>query len=277
MNADRPLRFAKMHGAGNDYVYVAARDGPLPDDLPGLARALSHRNAGVGGDGLILVLPPEAGGDVRMRMFNADGSEGRMCGNGVRCVAKLAADRGLVPADAQAVVVETASGPRRVGLLRDDHGRVVGGRVDMGRPELGPAAVGLVGDPPAEAGQLTFVSMGNPHAVAFVDDLAAIDLPRLGPLVATNPAFAEGINAHFVQILAPDRLRIAHWERGSGPTLACGTGACAACVAGVVTGRTDRRVAAEVPGGVLELDWRDDGGVTMAGPAVEVFRGEWVG
>ena len=264
-----PLRFVKMHGAGNDYVYLDARQ-PLPADLPALARQLSDRHAGVGGDGVILVAPPVAGGDVRMVMFNADGSEGAMCGNGVRCVAKFAADRGMVPAGSDSLVIETASGPRRVGLVRDGGGAVVGAGVDMGRPDVGET-IELPGVP----GRWSLVSTGNPHAVTFVDDLAAIDWPTVGPAVAGHGRFPGGVNAHAVRVRSPERFAIVHWERGSGPTLACGTGACAALAAAVTQGLCGRRVTAEVPGGELALDWpSDDGPITMTGPAVEVFAGE---
>lgn len=296
------LTFTKMHGAGNDYVYVSGFDQSLPDDLPALARWVAHRNTGIGGDGLILVLPPAGdGADVRMRMFNLDGSEGEMCGNGVRCVAKFAADRGLIADGADTVRVETGAGLRTIQLVREK-GEVIAARVDMGEPSLGREAVGMEQGYfprggyfsrdehfPEHGYHLGFnrddvkslaivpVSMGNPHAVTFVDDLNAIDLPDLGPAIATHPAFAKGINAHFVQVLDRRRVRVLHWERGSGPTLACGTGACAVCVAGVVTDRTDRQIIAEVPGGELELLWDEaTNRVQMTGPATEVFRGEMV-
>ncbi len=291
----RTLRFTKMHGAGNDYVYLDGFTQELPrdDTLAALARRLAHRQTGVGGDGLILVLPPTAGGHARMRMFNLDGSEGQMCGNGIRCVAKLVADRGY--ADANPLRIETASGVREVHLVRDD-GRVTGASVDMGEPSLGLDAVGAkqgiggrtpyfqrvdgptfrlsrhAGGGPWEA---TLVSMGNPHAVVFVDDLGDLDLPVAGPSLAEHPAFPDGINTHFVQVIDRGRVIVKHWERGSGPTLACGTGACAVCVAGAVRGLTDRRVVAEVPGGELTLDWEESTDrVRMTGPAVEVFQGE---
>ncbi len=265
------IDFVKMHGAGNDYVYVDGFRTPVPSDDATLRRwavAVSDRHTGVGGDGLILVLPDEQA-DCRMRMFNIDGSEGQMCGNGVRCVAKLAADHGHVTGEI--VRVATASGRRDVRLVRED-GEVVGGSVAMGEPDLGDHAKQLDGLPV----RATLVSTGNPHAVLFVNDLDKIDVPRLGPLVATHPAFPGGINAHFVQVLARDRCRVVHWERGSGPTLACGTGACAVCVAGVVTGRLDREVAVEVPGGVLDIAWDETTNqMRMTGPAATVFSGQW--
>ena len=183
-------------------------------------------------------------------MFNIDGSEGIMCGNGVRCVAKFAVDQGLVAKDASSIRVGTGGGVRDIGILRDGD-TVVGATVDMGEPSYEDADLHLDGI----AGTFRFVSTGNPHAVTFVEDVAAIDLPRTGPLVANHDLFAGGINAHFAQILARDRVRVRHWERGSGPTLACGTGACATLVAGVVVGRLDRRATVEVPGGELLIRW----------------------
>ena len=297
MTADRRvLRFVKMHGAGNDYVYLDGLAQTLPADLPALARRLAHRNTGVGGDGIIALLPSDDA-DVRMAMFNLDGSEGQMCGNGVRCVAKLASDNGHVAAGSTRVRVETAGGVvRDIELIRDGD-EVVAASVDMGEPRVGREAVGLTQGSFARSpyfrrvdgehlyalnlargeGPIEFVpvSTGNPHAVVFVHDVAAVDLPRLGPALATHPAFADGVNAHFAQVLSETRLRVRHWERGSGPTLACGTGACACCVAGVLTARTARRVVVEVPGGELQIEWDEPTNrLRMTGPAVEVFRGE---
>ena len=292
----RGFRFVKMHGAGNDYVYVdAAKEGlaDLDDNaLADLARRVSDRHTGIGGDGLILVLP-DGDADVRMRMFNLDGSEGEMCGNGVRCVAKFAVDEGLVHVDGEtgpihgdAIRVATGAGIRDIGLVREQ-GVIVGATVDMGEPALGADAVGLSGVDDAGGGEVALpgidrrivnVSTGNPHAVLFVDDLDAVDLPREGGFVSTHELFARGTNAHFVQVLSRERVRVAHWERGSGPTLACGTGACAVVVAGVVTGRLERDVAVEVPGGVLEIQWGEAANrLRMTGPAVTVFEGRWPG
>ena len=297
MTADRRvLRFVKMHGAGNDYVYLDGLAQDLPPDLPALARRLAHRNTGVGGDGIIALLPSDKA-DVRMAMFNLDGSEGQMCGNGVRCVAKLASDNGHVAAGANHVRVETAGGVvRDIEVIRDGD-EIVAASVDMGEPRVGREAVGMRQGSFARSAyfkrvegehlyalnfdrgigplEVVLVSMGNPHAVAFVDDVAAIDLPIEGPRLATHPAFADGVNAHFAQVLAHDRLRVRHWERGSGPTLACGTGACACCVAAALTNRAARRIAVEVPGGELQIEWGEaTNRLRMTGPAVEVFRGE---
>ncbi len=276
------MRFAKLQGAGNDYIYVNGLEETVADPAA-LARRISDRHFGVGADGLILVLPAEADGDVRMRMFNADGSEGEMCGNGVRCLAKFARERGLAGADV--VRVETRAGLREVHLFRDG-GRIVRGSASMGRPILAPADIPVkvqgdrAVDVPITAGgrrlTMTCVSMGNPHAVFYVDDVAAWPLETLGPEIERHAMFPRGINVHVVQVLGPEEVRARTWERGSGLTLACGTGASAVCVAGVLTGRTGRRLLAHVPGGDLEMTWPDDAAeVTLTGPVAEVFTGEW--
>ena len=281
------MRFTKMHGTGNDYVYVDAAAEPVPDPTA-VAKLVSDRHLGVGSDGLILICPPEAGSDahVRMRMFNADGSEAEMCGNGIRCVAKYAHDHGL--ARRNPMRVQTGRGLLTVALDVVD-GRVSQVTVDMGEPIL------TVADVPADAAHVertgrdheyrldvagrpvdaVLVSMGNPHAVVFVPNVRTVDLEDLGPLVEHHPAFPNRINVHFVQVLHEDEVIVRTWERGSGVTLACGTGACAVAVAGALTGRTGRRVLAHLPGGDLVLEWlADDGHVYMTGPAVEVFRGD---
>jgi len=280
------MRFTKMHGIGNDYVYVdcfSRQVDQLGDPIE-LARAISDRHYGVGGDGLILVLPPEGEGDVRMRMFNADGSEAQMCGNGIRCLAKYAHDHGLT--DANPIRVETAAGIKTIDLELDEDGKVAAATVDMGAPVLDPAAIPVnipqrrVVDLPVRtsrrAFRMTCVSMGNPHAVMFVEDVDAVALESVGPEMENHPLFPERVNAHFVQVISEREVRMRTWERGSGITLACGTGASAVCVAGVLTGRTNRRITAHLPGGDLELHWReDDGHVMLTGPAVEVFTGDW--
>lgn len=278
------MKFTKMHGLGNDYVYVETFTQPEPADPAALARAVSDRHFGVGSDGLIMIMPSDRA-DARMRMFNADGSEGEMCGNGVRCVAKYVHDHGL--ARKNRVTVETGRGVLTLDLTVDDgEARLV--RVAMGTPILRASEIPtlLPGDPPIEAPMevdgrtfaVTAVSMGNPHAVIFVDDVANFPLERLGPLFETHPSFPRRVNVHFVQVLAPGEVRMRTWERGSGVTLACGTGACAVCVAGVLTRRTDRRVLAHLPGGDLELEWPEPAAsVFMTGPATEVFSGEWPG
>ena len=278
------MKFTKMHGLGNDYVYVEGFTQPAPADPGTLARAVSDRHFGVGSDGLILILPSQSA-DARMRMFNADGSEGEMCGNGVRCVAKYIHDHGI--ARKPRVTVETGRGVLTLDLtVEGGEAKLV--RVDMGTPILEPDRIPttLPGDPavdvPVEVGgkelRLTAVSMGNPHAVLFVDDVEAFPLEALGPLIERHPAFPRRVNFHAAEVVSPSEVRMRTWERGSGVTLACGTGACAVCVAGVLTGRTGPKILAHLPGGDLELEWASrDASVFMTGPATEVFAGEWPG
>ncbi|QDV36108.1 diaminopimelate epimerase [Tautonia plasticadhaerens] len=277
-----PLRFTKMHGLGNDYVYVNLFDQILPGDPGPLAAAMSDRHLGVGSDGLILIGPSDRA-DARMRMFNLDGSEGEMCGNGIRCVAKYVHDHGIARKDR--VTIETGRGVLTLDL-EVEGGKAHRVRVDMGTPILRSAEIPttLPGDPPVdvpfEVGGLelrqTAVSMGNPHAVAFVDDVTAFPLEAIGPKWEHHPAYPRRVNAHVVQVIGPGEVRMRTWERGSGITQACGTGACAVCVAGVLTGRTGWKIVAHLPGGDLELEWpADDAPVFMTGPATEVFSGEW--
>jgi diaminopimelate epimerase len=276
------MRFTKMQGIGNDYVYVDGFSQEPPVDPSALAVAVSDRHFGIGSDGLILILPSEQA-DARMRMFNADGSEGEMCGNGVRCVAKYIHDHGI--ATRERVSIETGRGILALDL-EVENGKVRRVRVDMGPPILKSAAIPttLPGDPPVNVpievdGQTfatTAVSMGNPHAVVFVPDVDAFPLEVVGPIFERHPAFPRRVNVHFVQVLSSQEVKMRTWERGSGVTLACGTGACSVCVAGVLTGQTGRTILAHLPGGDLTLEWPDDqASVFMTGPAVEVFSGEW--
>jgi diaminopimelate epimerase len=311
------MRFIKMHGIGNDYVYINGFAEPLPEEaaLPQLARRMADRHLGVGGDGMILVLPPDAaakaqGAHVRMRMFNADGSEAEMCGNGVRCVCKLAHDHHVTPSirAANPMRVQTGNGVLALGYEVDAAGLVAMVTVDMGQPILEPARIPVaiesmkqVVDHPTDGwidwnavgdtawtvragledgkeGGLTCVSMGNPHAVFFVKDVAAVPLERVGPMIEHHRLFPRRINVHFVQVHRPGEVTMRTWERGSGITLACGTGACAVAVAGVLTGRTQRALRAHLPGGDLVLQWTaDTDHVLMTGPATQVFEGEWPG
>jgi len=276
------MRFTKMQGAGNDYVYVDCFDEQI-DDPQALAKVMSDRHYGVGGDGLILVMPSETA-DVRMRMFNADGSEGEMCGNGIRCVAKYSWDHQR--SDANPMRVETMSGIRTIDLVLGDDGKAVAATVDMGEPILDPPSIPVaisieqVVEAPIGAGSQTFkmtcVSMGNPHAVIYVDDAASFPFTEHGPILEHDAMFPERINVHFVQVHSGNEVTVRTWERGSGHTLACGTGASAVCVAGVLAGRTDRKITAHLDGGDLDLEWREsDGHVYMTGPAAEVFTGQW--
>jgi len=249
------------------------------DDPASLAPVIADRHFGVGGDGLILLLPPQDGVDahVRMRMFNADGSEAEMCGNGIRCVCKLAQDRGVCTENP--MKVQTGNGVLTLDYTLDDAGEVALVTVDMGEPILDLPKV------PVEESKLdasleaaTFVSMGNPHVVLYHDDVASLDLSALGPKLEHHPAFPRRINAHWVQVHGDDEVTMRTWERGSGITLACGTGACAVCVAGVLTGRTGREITAHLPGGDLQLRWDEaTDHVFMTGPATTVFEGEWPG
>lgn len=276
------MRFTKMHGIGNDYVYVDCFDEPV-DDPSALARAVSDRHFGIGSDGLILIMPSDSA-DVRMRMFNADGSEGEMCGNGIRCVAKYAYEHDRAPVNPMAV--QTAAGVKTIELEVGPDGLATSATVDMGEPILAPAdiPVALAGeraidvsiDACGESFAMTCISMGNPHAVIYVADVAAVRLDEVGPAIESHELFPERVNVHFVQIHSADEVTMRTWERGSGPTLACGTGASAVCVAGVLTGRTGRELLAHLPGGDLHLHWREaDGHLMMTGPAAEVFSGEW--
>ena len=283
---DAVLPFIKMHGLGNDYVYVDMfQVKSLPGELlelSALARRMSDRHFGVGGDGLILVGPSESA-DCRMRMFNADGSEGAMCGNGIRCVAKLACEAGY--AKGRRITVETGAGVKTVELITSG-GLVEAVRVNMGAPRLQPADVPVkmpgeraVNVPIILSGrrfEMTCLSMGNPHAVIFCDNVETLDLALYGPAIERHPMFPDRVNAHFVRVHSRGEATMRTWERGSGITLACGTGASAVCVAGVLNNLTDRQIVAHLPGGDLELNWdAASGEVFMTGPAVEVFRGEW--
>jgi diaminopimelate epimerase len=281
------MRFTKMQGAGNDYIYVNCFEEPLPNDPAELARKISDRHFGVGGDGLILICPSTVA-DARMRMFNADGSESEMCGNGVRCVAKYVYDHGLCRRPT--LRIETGRGVLTLELEITDQ-KVRRARVDMGEPILDPSQVPttLPGNPAAIGGaaadvdlnlrgrrlKATCVSMGNPHCITFVDSLSDEWVLSIGPRVETNRHFPRRVNAEFVEVVSPAEVRMRVWERGSGETLACGTGACAVCVAGVLTGRTQRKLLVRLPGGELELEWASDNHVYMTGEAVEVFSGEW--
>jgi diaminopimelate epimerase len=283
------MRFTKMHGLGNDYVYLDCVNGPTPANPAELSIKVSNRHFGIGSDGLILIGPSSVA-DARMRMFNADGSESEMCGNGLRCVAKYVHDHGI--ARKPILKLETGRGVLSVEL------DVVNGKaervtVNMGEPILNSALIPttLPGDPPVgfeflvdDAG-LTFrgtcVSMGNPHVTIYAPDeyfsITGRDfVAEHGPLIENAlQHFPKRINVHFVKVHSPSEVTMRTWERGSGITLACGTGACAVCVAGVLIGKTNRKLLAHLPGGDLELEWREsDNCVYMTGPATEVFTGE---
>jgi diaminopimelate epimerase len=284
----RKLAFTKMHGCGNDYIYIIA-DRMRPADPGALAKRLSDRHFGIGGDGLIMLCSSKTA-DVRMEMYNADGSRGEMCGNAIRCVARLHSE--LSGARKNPIVVDTDCGPKTIALKLDEAGRVAAATVDMGAPILEGREIpvdrdGRVIDFPLEVAgreyRVTAVSMGNPHCVVFVDDdsIFALDdaeFARLGRKFEHHPFFPRRVNTEFILPLARNRLKMRVWERGSGETLACGTGACAAQVAAVLTGRTERHATVELRGGNLEIEWRERGPeaghVFMTGEAVEVFTGE---
>lgn len=277
-----------MHGIGNDYVYINAFEQRV-DDPAGLSQQMADRHYGVGGDGLILIAPPDdpATADVTMRMFNADGSESEMCGNGIRCVCKYAHDHGLTTANPMRIA--TGNGVLSLEYAVDDAGMVSEVTVDMGEPILDLPSVPvdaehvLVSDEvlhtiEAEGTEYeaVFVSMGNPHAVIFTDNIAVVNLARQGAALERHPAFPRRMNIHFVHIHNPGEITMRTWERGSGITMACGTGASAVCVAGVLTEQTHREVLAHLPGGDLTLKWdAATNHVMMTGPATEVFSGEW--
>ena len=285
------MRFTKMQGAGNDYLYIDARS--IDADWPSLAREMSDRHFGVGGDGIILILPSRVA-QLRMRIFNADGSEGEMCGNGIRCVAKYAVERGIVQLNGSGLLVETDAGVKTV-EPRLEGDRVVGARVAMGKPELDPELVPVVlNNPSAErireavvnypvtigetCLKLSFVSTGNPHAVAFIDQpVDRFPLRDIGPQIEHHPMFPKRVNFEIANVLDRSHIKARVWERGSGLTLACGSGASAIGVASHLLGLTDEVVDITLPGGNLRVTWDGQGDVYLEGDAVEVFEGEWGG
>lgn len=295
------MQFVKMTGIGNDYVYVDGFSQSVPDPAK-TAALVSDRNFGIGSDGLILILPAEDGVDAqaRMRMFNADGSESEMCGNGIRCVCKMVHDHKLGPdPTANPLRVQTLAGVLSLHYELDATEKVKTVTVDMGLPVLDPKNVPIDADELVQTDQAqtfkvsvpgtterfdaTFVSMGNPHAVIFVDEVneeVEDVLKDWGKALEKHPAFPNRMNVHFVEVLSEDEVRVLHWERGSGPTLACGTGACAVCVAGALTERTSPNLTTHLPGGDLSLSWEqpdadNPGRVLMTGTATEVFTGHW--
>lgn len=274
------IRFVKVHGLGNDFVLI---DGILDPqdarDFSKLAEAMCHRRFGVGSDGLLLAEAVGAN-HFRMRMWNPDGSESEMCGNGIRCFAKYLFDEGHTRSNT--MLVETGAGQLRPEVLSD--GRV---RVDMGPARLKRGEIGMEGEPEEtcidrqyEVSGMSFsgtaVSMGNPHLVLFSENVANVPLEAWGPLLEHHADFPSRVNVHFVQVCNRSHLLQRTWERGAGVTLACGTGACAVAVAGRVTGRTGSHTVVTLPGGDLEIECREGENVFMTGPAVEVFRGEWI-
>ncbi|MCX5770228.1 MAG: diaminopimelate epimerase [Candidatus Hydrogenedentes bacterium] len=274
------MTFTKMHGLGNDYLFIEAFDREI-DNPPELSRRMSHRHLGVGADGIILIMPGKEH-PFRMRMFNADGSEAETCGNGIRCFAKYVYERGMTR-DLE-FVIETGGGPNRV-ELRVDGGKVASVRSNMGTPEferskipmLGPAGRVLEEDLELDCGtvQITCSNIGNPHAAIFVPDATKAPLTEIGPKVENHPKFPQRTNVEFVTVLDRSNIVMRIWERGSGVTMASGSGSCGAALASMITGRTDRKVNVLLVYGVLAIEWANDGCVYQEGPATEVFSGTW--
>jgi diaminopimelate epimerase len=273
------LRFTKMHGIGNDYIYIDCFAASVGDPAA-LARRVSPRRTGIGSDGVILICPSDMA-DCRMEMYNADGSRGEMCGNGIRCVGKYVYDHGLVHKDTLRVATDAGVKALRLHMR---HGRVYAVTVDMGEPLLdGPripvAAEGRVINAPLEVDgrtyQVTCVSTGNPHCVTFVPSIEDLPLADIGPRFEHHPFFPQRVNTEFVQVMERTELRMRVWERGSGETAACGSGACAVLVAAVLNDKADRHATIHLNGGDLEIEWKAaDNHVFMTGPAEEVFSGE---
>ncbi len=276
------LPFVKMHGLGNAYIYLDLTSGTDRIDFPALARRVSDPHFGVGSDGLIAILPSELG-DFRMRMFNSDGSESEMCGNGIRCVGKYVYDAGLTRKTE--LMIETGAGLRKL-QLSTSGGKVDRVRVDMGAPRLSRSEIPMIGDPAANAVQaplevdgvtflVTAVSMGNPHCVVFADEITDRLVNEIGPKLERHPAFPNRANVEFIKVVGEGILEMRVWERGSGETMACGTGACAASVAAALNGFAGEKTTVRLLGGELDVEWRQSGGpVYMTGPATLVCQGE---
>jgi len=274
------MRFTKMHGAGNCYIYINCFEEKVEDPAK-LAALVSDMHFGVGADGLILICPSDAA-DARMAMYNADGSEGKMCGNGIRCVGKYVYDAGI--ARREHITIETLSGIKAL-AMRIENGVAVGATVDMGKPVLRPSLIPMQAEGesfinrPISANGRTYlataISMGNPHCVVYVDDVDRLDLAAIGPSFERNPLFPERVNTEFIQVLNRGEQRMRVWERGSGETFACGTGACAAAVSGVLNGLCDREITMQLRGGDLRIEWSEtDGSVYMTGGAQYICHGE---
>ncbi|OFX13799.1 MAG: diaminopimelate epimerase [Armatimonadetes bacterium RBG_16_58_9] len=275
------MRFVKMHGAGNDFVVIDGAKEPVPDDhISNVARNACDRHLGVGADGIILVLPSRVA-NFRMRMFNPDGSEAEMCGNGIRCFAKYVFDRKMHTDPI--LTVETLGGVKTL-KLNTSGGKVQTARVDMGEPKLLRSEIPMkggntqvVGETLKAAGkklEITCVSMGNPHCVTFVDNVDNYSVEKIGPEVENHPSFPRRTNVEFVEIVSRDELRMRVWERGAGETLACGTGACASAVAAMLNDKVSRKVTVHLLGGDLFIEWMGDNRVFMTGPVEEVFDGK---
>lgn len=274
------MKFTKMHGLGNDYVYVNCFQEKIENPSK-VAKYVSDRHFGIGSDGLIMINPSEVA-DFEMEMYNADGSRGEMCGNGIRCVAKYVYDYGLT--DKTSISVETLGGIKYLDLTVKD-GKVILVKVDMGTPILKPALIPIVADGDMVVNEpiivdrteyrMTGVSMGNPHAVIYMDNIKDLNLDQLGPKFENHERFPKRINTEFVKFIDRHTLEMRVWERGSGETMACGTGACAVAVASILNGLTEEKVTVKLLGGDLQIEWdREEDKVYMTGPATTVFDGE---
>lgn len=276
------IEFTKYHGLGNDFILIDNRNSADPVLTPEEAVRLCDRHFGIGADGVIFALPGQDGTDYTMRIFNSDGSEPEMCGNGIRCLAKFIAELEGVTSETRAYRIHTLAGVITPKLTAD--GQVT---VDMGLPRLLAAeiptrlaaadekVVDRALEVEGKTWAVTCVSMGNPHCITFVEDVAAIPLASIGPKFEHHPVFPQRTNTEFLQVVGRDYLKMRVWERGAGITLACGTGACASLVAGVLTGKCDRKATVELPGGPLEIEWSEtDGRIYMTGPAEKVFTGK---
>mgnify|MGYP003306412367 FL=1 len=279
------MKFTKMHGAGNDYVYVNGYVQSL--DWPVISEKISDRHKGIGADGLIVAASSKIA-DLKMRMFNADGSEGEMCGNGIRCLVAFAMSEGLVDSNANVISVETGAGVLDVRPTFGNSG-MNGAIVDMGEPILRPSVIPVdltdesfpVVDYPLDVNGrkflMTFVSMGNPHAVSFIEeDVSSFPLEDIGPVVENHKMFPNKVNFEVVNVVSETHLKVRVWERGSGITMACGTGACAVVVAAHMKGLVGDKVNIELPGGMLGINWSGKGSILMEGPVEEVYRGQWL-
>lgn len=279
---DYMLHFTKMTGLGNDYIYINCMENNLKN-IPELAKKLSDRHFGIGADGLILVDKPDNDkSDFKMRIFNSDGSEAEMCGNGIRCAAKFIHDNGLYEDDK--IAIQTLAGVKRVKLIEGTPGEYNEAIVDMGEPIFQDNNIpyniyeafnkDLDLDVNGEKMRFTVVSMGNPHAITFVEDLDKIDVEKMGSAVENNPIFPNRTNVEFVQIIDKNNIKVRVWERGVGETFACGTGACAAMVASGLNGYTDESVTVGLKGGELKVEWGKDNHIYMQGPATTVYEGK---
>jgi diaminopimelate epimerase len=275
------FEFTKMHGLGNDYFFVESDKFPIADPAA-VSRKMSDRHLGAGADGLILIMPGVNGSDFTMRMYNADGSEAETCGNGIRCFAKYVYERGLTK-DTE-FVIDTLAGPNRV-VLSTDNGTVTRVRSNMGQPKFDRAEIPMIGEPgrvleepidvDGETMRVTCANIGNPHAVFFVDDAANFPLTVYGPKIENHPMFPARTNVEFVTVQDRENIVMRIWERGSGVTMASGSGSCGAALACMITDRTERRVNVHLVYGVLTIEWAADGCVYQEGPAAEVFTGVW--